>query len=228
MDAGTSGLVGGPGLVAVDCDLVLAGGSVAGGTGGITSFGELPRSDGGVGLDLAWSLASARATLIRGGSSGTDGVDGKDVVAVHSTLVYDGNCVSPPCDVDESDGQLIVATPPPPFLFVRGGDGPGQDRELELYGPPGALALVATSSSPGLSTPPHVEGAVWIGSPLLQLSAFVTAGFDSPVGTTWTLASTPGLEGVVLRVQGYHPFVRGVLDRSSRAVTNPGNVIVRL
>lgn len=200
----------------------IAGCDLTGGKGGFHSFGGL-HGLGGEGL-LVFGGAQVN---VRGSSFHTlrGGLSGGGCCAAPAIRVSIG---SPPLAVTYSGVTTIGAadgvavSPPEPYLYVRGEDGPGKARRLFLYGEAGQPGVVVTSFSPDLLTNPLVLGIpLWLDvNSLVEVIPVVLLGQDSAVNLTWTVPSAPGVTGLTYIVQAAELDPPGFFQG-----TNSANVI---
>ena len=187
----------------------VAGSTVRGGDG--TSFGPFtpPTSFSGSGivaLDTAY-------VDVRGSATDTVGAG----------MVFNLGFIAPALDAQgqstiEYGGVSVTlgsvaatqVTPPRPFLFIDGVDGPSGQRDLSIFGPAGETALVFGSAVSAFHEFPGLLGVpVWLDPTLIaEVLAFTLAGQDVPVQHSWPLPASfnPGLayhvQGLVVLAPG--------------------------
>ncbi|TAJ04885.1 MAG: hypothetical protein EPO68_16810 [Planctomycetota bacterium] len=230
--AGASGWAvvgnGGDGLSVANASHVsLAGSKCRGGDAGI-GFGGDGKAGNGI-------HSSASIVIIRG--SATDliqpgyvdsccwGWPGKGLVANDSVIVMSGASIT-----NVAASTSIVIQPPiaEPYLEIAGSDVPGESRRLDLYGPAGELAVVATSLDSAPLALPGLEGLVWVDtSALHQVLPIAMLGQNLPAHHLWTVPVDPALAGLALCVQAGFPLHPGTLEPAAILLSNPARMVVR-
>lgn len=214
-----------------DCSLALAAVSLIGGSGGqgggLCSYCHGLGGDGLRANDSTIVIRGTSASVVKPGQWTWDGALGfaYGLNATNCSVVASGVTIASQHLVGSS---FVLAAPEEPFATLQGSDVSGNARRLLLYGPAGALGVVASALAPGLSQTPTLEGLLWLDpSAIVGVHAMVTQGPSTP--TTWLIDVPPlsGLAGVTIWMQAGFPGVQGTLDPAAFALANPVQLLLR-
>lgn len=219
---------GGDGLrVRAGSRVALVGSKCRGGDAGIGLGGDGAAGDGINALDSIVVARGSPTDLVEPGyvSPCCWGWPGHGLVANTSVVVASGATIASVASVASTVLQPALSEP---YLEIAGSDVPGEARRLDLYGPAGELAVVATSVGSTQLALPGIEGLVWVdlGAPH-QLLPLVMLGQSVPAQLQWIIPADPALAGLELCVQAGFPAHPGTLDPAALLVSNPARIIVR-
>lgn len=118
---------------------------------------------------------------------------------------------------------VVAPQPAEPYVLVTGGDAPGDSKQVELYGVPGAVAVLCGSlHATWFELAPDLP-ALWLDPGALFPAVVLHAlGQETPATFALQLPPDPALSGIALRVQGWLPPF--VLDGT---LTNPAALVLR-
>lgn len=206
------------------CDLLFAGGSLMGGAAG-SSGGKA-----GHGLHLVSSLARVRGSVfdvVLPGAPGA-GSPGKSFQLQDKSTLVLGPVVSSGIGESGPPSTVVFPAQPEPYLRLTGSNGLGTTGSIDLFGPPGAIAMLAIGEFE-LVTPVHeLDGDLWIDpNALLFVGFLVTSGNLFPTPCPYAIPVSSVLVGRSFRGQTMFPGAPGALDPTKRAISNPIDIIIR-
>ena len=224
-DGGTGNHDGGVAVRALQaCELLFAGGAVMGGA---------PGSGGGVagsGIHVVGSVARVRGSFFDFVLPGnpTGGTPGSSfVLEAASTLVLGRVLFSGVVEIG-SPSTTLMPVEFEPFLRNVGSNGLGSTGEIDLFGPPGALAVLLISEGEVVMTVPEFDGQLWLDPfALVFVGVFVTQGELFPEPCVYSIPIAPILANRSFRSQALFPTVPGGLDPGKVSMSNPVDVFVR-
>ncbi len=217
-------------VVAVGCQQI---------RGGEEGYGTKPFADtdgqAGDGLVVNQSTVIVRGTLpdyLQPGlyDSSFGGTPGNAIVATSaSTIVVSGVDLSPLWSLS-ADSVVLQPAVPEPYLTSIGGDAPGTEHEIRLYGPAGVPALIAVALAPAIHPLNGYDDLLWLdaASPFLSVVPVTMLNQFLPVQLPITMpAASAGLEGTVAELQAFCPTIASAIDPQLKLAGNAAQLIVR-
>jgi hypothetical protein len=155
----------------------------------------------------------------KGGDGGGSSSDATDAFMSTSFAVFGGVA---PYSTTPYLSTIVNLPTAEPLLRLRGPDGPGATKELQLFAPLGAAAIVFVSVAHTPFSLPLLEGEVWLDpSKASFATGMAGAGQTQPASIFFPVLPAEVLGAPVLWIQAVLPTVPGVQDPSKWTVTNP-------
>jgi hypothetical protein len=218
------------GLAVANGRVTLADCSVFGGAAGFNDSSVQGSSGGAI------SAINASTVVVRGvptnqlgpGSASPFGTPGPGLAAgSNSTIVVSGVTVFG-AKVASGGSSIVEPLVPEPFLRVAGSDVPGQDRQIQVFGPATEPALLFASLAPAILASPLTELHLWFDpSALIAVLPITTTGSGSPLTIPVTVPNPHAFAGASLELQAIFPNLPGTLKPLARQTTNGANLLVR-
>lgn len=222
---------GGIGLVVRSgSKVVLAGSRVFGGAAGFNDSSVQGFSGS------ALRVESGTQTIARGlpqhaiapGSASPFGTPGNAIESIGTGKVYVSGITVTGTIVVGMPGNVVSLGTPEPWLRVTGSDVPGNNRNIELFGPSQGNALLFASLAPAVLNAPQLELPLWFDpSALVTVLALTTTGPATPVSLPVLIPVVPSAAGASLELQAVFPQLPSSIAPGKLTVTNAANLLIR-
>jgi hypothetical protein len=144
-----------------------------------------------------------------------------------SRVIVSGVTVHGPLYVAPTASLDLPATPEP-WLRILGNDAPGNARKIQLFGPPGAAALLFVGAAPGWYSNAAAELPLWMDPlSLIVVLPVTTASPTTPLELKYAIPTTPGLAGTAFELQAAFPMLPGSIAPGTIAMTNGETILLR-